>query len=77
VACDGLFEKRSNQDIADLIWPRLKRGTALTHIGEAVLQECCARERGGRPVEEGTDNESVILVKLPPPPANANGAPTS
>jgi len=65
VACDGLFEKRSNQDIADLIWPRYQSGVELEQIGDEILHACCARSCRGRPIEEGTDNESVILVKLP------------
>lgn len=68
VACDGLFEKRSNQEVADLIWPRVKSGMALEQIGREVLKACCARECRGRPIEEGTDNETIILVKLAPQP---------
>eukprot|EP00933_Yihiella_yeosuensis_P019704 TRINITY_DN1591_c0_g1_i7.p1 TRINITY_DN1591_c0_g1~~TRINITY_DN1591_c0_g1_i7.p1 ORF type:complete len:465 (-),score=71.55 TRINITY_DN1591_c0_g1_i7:389-1783(-) len=65
VACDGLFERLSNQDLADIIWPKLKSGMALTRIATEVLHACCARSIRGRPVEEGTDNETVILVQLP------------
>lgn len=76
VACDGLFERRSNQDIANLVWPRYKSGMAMEQIAKEVLQACCARGVGGRPVEEGTDNETIILVKLPAGPA-AEGSPDS
>lgn len=65
VACDGLFERCSNQDIADLIWPRLKRGLGLSEIAKQLLHACCARSCKGRPIEMGTDNETVVLVKLP------------
>jgi len=65
VACDGLFERCSNQDIADIIWPRLKQDTPLEQIGRELLHACCARSCRGRPIEQGTDNETVILVKLP------------
>ncbi|CAE8689731.1 unnamed protein product [Polarella glacialis] len=65
VGCDGLFERCSNQDIADIVWPRLKSGMALTRIGTELLHACCARSCRGRPIEEGTDNETVILVQLP------------
>lgn len=69
LACDGLFEKKQNQDIADFIWPRFKEGQPLQKIGEELLRACCARGtmRGGRaiPIELGTDNETVIIIKLP------------
>lgn len=66
VACDGLFERCSNQDVADIIWPRFKRGLPLEQIGQELLHACCARSCRGRPIEQGTDNETVILVQLPP-----------
>lgn len=65
VACDGLFERCSNQDLADLIWPRLKRGLGLGQIAKELLHACCARSCKGMPIEMGTDNETVVLVKLP------------
>lgn len=65
VACDGLFERCSNQDIADLVWPRYRQGVPLRQISKDVLLACCARGCGGQPMEPGTDNESVILVTLP------------
>eukprot|EP00438_Fugacium_kawagutii_P022702 Skav203971 [mRNA] locus=scaffold94:431648:443055:- [translate_table: standard] len=40
-------------------------GTALDEIAHEVLQKCCARGLRGRPIEEGTDNETIILVRLP------------
>eukprot|EP00927_Polykrikos_kofoidii_P012746 TRINITY_DN1551_c0_g3_i1.p1 TRINITY_DN1551_c0_g3~~TRINITY_DN1551_c0_g3_i1.p1 ORF type:complete len:468 (-),score=76.58 TRINITY_DN1551_c0_g3_i1:44-1447(-) len=70
VACDGLFERCTNQDIADLVWPRLQAGKALKQISEEVLRACCARGVRGRPVEAGTDNETMVIVKLPPMPSN-------
>eukprot|EP00929_Paragymnodinium_shiwhaense_P083798 TRINITY_DN44768_c0_g1_i1.p1 TRINITY_DN44768_c0_g1~~TRINITY_DN44768_c0_g1_i1.p1 ORF type:complete len:475 (-),score=102.41 TRINITY_DN44768_c0_g1_i1:75-1499(-) len=69
VACDGLFERMSNQDVADLVWPRIKRGMPLKQVAEELLKACCARAgRNGQPIEPGTDNESVIFVKLPVTP---------
>jgi len=69
VACDGLFEKKQNQDIADFVWPRFRAGMALEKIGQDLLKACCAASAmsNGRlvPVEMGTDNETVIIVKLP------------
>mmetsp|Transcript_65778 Transcript_65778/g.153923 ORF Transcript_65778/g.153923 Transcript_65778/m.153923 type:complete len:480 (+) Transcript_65778:58-1497(+) len=65
LACDGLFERCSNQDIANLIWPRLKMAMPLEQIATEVLHACCARSSRGRPIEEGTDNETIILIRLP------------
>ncbi|OLP97797.1 putative protein phosphatase 2C 6 [Symbiodinium microadriaticum] len=65
LACDGLFERCSNQDIANLIWPRLKNAMPLEQIATEVLHACCARSSRGRPIEEGTDNETIILIRLP------------
>jgi len=69
LACDGLFERKENQDIADFIWPRFQKGMALEKIGQELLRACCARSgmQNGRPVpvEMGTDNETVIILKLP------------
>jgi len=77
VACDGLFERCTNQGVADIIWPRLRSGMALEQIGRELLHACCARSCHGRPIEEGTDNETVILVKLPPRPDAAEVAGTA
>lgn len=79
LACDGLFERNSNQDIANLIWPKVKMGMALEQIATEVLHQCCARSLRGRPIEEGTDNETIILVRLPaadPSQAPVRSAPT-
>mmetsp|Transcript_13766 Transcript_13766/g.25811 ORF Transcript_13766/g.25811 Transcript_13766/m.25811 type:complete len:466 (-) Transcript_13766:169-1566(-) len=65
LACDGLFERCSNQDIANLIWPRLKMGMPMDQIATEVLHACVARSSRGRPIEEGTDNETIILIQLP------------
>eukprot|EP00930_Biecheleria_cincta_P010900 TRINITY_DN11328_c0_g1_i1.p1 TRINITY_DN11328_c0_g1~~TRINITY_DN11328_c0_g1_i1.p1 ORF type:complete len:436 (-),score=74.17 TRINITY_DN11328_c0_g1_i1:17-1267(-) len=73
IGCDGLFERLSNQDIANLVWPRLKNGMALNRIASELLHACCARSLRGRPIEEGTDNETVILVQLPAK-AESNGS---
>lgn len=62
VGCDGLFERCSWQDVADLVWSRLEKGQAMEQVAQELLHACCAKHWG----EEGTDNETVILVRLPP-----------
>merc|ERR1712232_983401 len=55
-----------NQDVADVVWPRIKKGMPLKQVAEDLLKACCARAGPtGKAVEPGQDNESVILVKLP------------
>eukprot|EP00928_Gymnodinium_smaydae_P066734 TRINITY_DN496_c0_g1_i1.p1 TRINITY_DN496_c0_g1~~TRINITY_DN496_c0_g1_i1.p1 ORF type:complete len:462 (-),score=109.48 TRINITY_DN496_c0_g1_i1:222-1607(-) len=65
LGCDGLFEKFSNQDVADFVWKRVGQGMAFDTIGQELLHACCARGLMGSPIEEGTDNETVIIVGLP------------
>jgi len=65
IGCDGLFERLSNQDVADVVWPRWKQGMSLERIGQELLLKCCARSQGSMPIEAGTDNETVIIVRLP------------
>merc|ERR1712139_99779 len=62
VGCDGLFERYNWQDAADIVWSRLEKGFELTRVARELLHLCCANHVG----EEGTDNETVILVRLPP-----------
>lgn len=61
VGCDGLFERCTWQDVADIVTSRLQKGLDLAHAGQELLHACCAT----RPGEEGTDNETVVLVRLP------------
>lgn len=65
MACDGLFERKENQDIADIVWPRFQKGMALEQIAQELLHACCAKSYRGQPAEMGTDNETVVIVKLP------------
>lgn len=65
VACDGLFERFSNQELTDHFWPLLRKGLPLQQIAEEILHRCCARGINGVAAEAGTDNETLILVKLP------------
>jgi len=62
VACDGLFELMTWNTVCDYVHKRIKT-MPLTAIVEGLLDECCSSDMfatGGR----GTDNESVIIVKL-------------
>lgn len=61
VGCDGLFERCSWQDVADVVHSRLSKGMSLERAGQELLHACCATWQG----EEGTDNETVVIVRLP------------
>jgi len=66
VGCDGLFERLDNKGVAEIVWPRYQSGMPLQQIGKELLHACCASStRGGQPTTFGTDNETVILVRLP------------
>eukprot|EP00450_Noctiluca_scintillans_P017533 CAMPEP_0194511570 /NCGR_PEP_ID=MMETSP0253-20130528/43283_1 /TAXON_ID=2966 /ORGANISM="Noctiluca scintillans" /LENGTH=312 /DNA_ID=CAMNT_0039354909 /DNA_START=247 /DNA_END=1185 /DNA_ORIENTATION=- len=65
VACDGLFERMSNQDVSDQMWSLVRKGAPLQQVAHQVLHSCCARGINGMPAQDGTDNETVILVSLP------------
>lgn len=62
VACDGLFELMTWDTVCEYIRRRI-RSTPLAQIAEGLLDACCSPDvvsTGGR----GTDNESVIIIKL-------------
>jgi serine/threonine protein phosphatase PrpC len=62
IACDGLFELMTWDSVCEYVHERIQR-MPLAKIAEGLLLECCSPDihsTGGR----GTDNESVIIVKL-------------
>ncbi|KAF4724520.1 hypothetical protein FOZ63_028415 [Perkinsus olseni] len=63
LACDGVFELLSSQDVVDFVSRRLENGEKLHTVVEALLDECCSRNprlTQGR----GTDNETCVIVSL-------------
>lgn len=63
LACDGVWDVMSNQDICDFIRPRLEKRMELKDIAEEVLERCCS-EDPAKTNGLGTDNMTVIIVKL-------------
>lgn len=59
VACDGLFEKMSRQDVVDYIRRGLREERTPRDVLEGLLFACCARS----PRDSGQDNETAILVQ--------------
>lgn len=70
VACDGIFDVLSNQELVDLINEEMKKDPQqpLTKICETICNVCLAPASpggGGQPARPaGTDNMTIVLVKL-------------
>eukprot|EP00928_Gymnodinium_smaydae_P087685 TRINITY_DN71918_c0_g1_i1.p1 TRINITY_DN71918_c0_g1~~TRINITY_DN71918_c0_g1_i1.p1 ORF type:complete len:384 (-),score=108.50 TRINITY_DN71918_c0_g1_i1:204-1355(-) len=63
VACDGVWDVMTNQQVCDFVRPKLLEGKDVTAIGEELLDTCCT-EDPSKTQGLGTDNMSVIIVKL-------------
>lgn len=68
VACDGIFDVLTNQELVDFINEQIKANPtkSLTDICEAVCHRCLAPigPGGGLQQQAGSDNMTVVLVKL-------------
>lgn len=63
LACDGVWDVKTNQEVIDFIRSRLRQGKAIPQILEALLDDCIAdnpKETNGL----GGDNMTCIIVKL-------------
>lgn len=60
LACDGIWDVRSNDDVAAFVRQRLQRKVPLHTICEQLMQSCLSP----RPFGNGCDNMSVIVVTL-------------
>ncbi|CAD7956001.1 unnamed protein product [Amoebophrya sp. A25] len=66
LACDGVWDMKSNQEVVDFIRGRMRKQMPLKQICEELLDACLAddpRNRGGL----GGDNTTVIVVRLKDP----------
>lgn len=63
LACDGVFELLSSQEVVDFVRSSLKRGLSLEKTTELLLDECCAKDPT-LTMGRGTDNETCIIVRL-------------
>ncbi|KAL3360496.1 hypothetical protein AABB24_013758 [Solanum stoloniferum] len=63
LACDGVWDCMSSQQLVDFIHEQLKSGSKLSAVCERVLDRCLAPTAGG----EGCDNMTMILVQIKKP----------
>ncbi|CAE8622955.1 unnamed protein product [Polarella glacialis] len=59
VACDGLFERMTRQQVVDHVRAGLSEKRTSQDVLKGLLHECCGRS----PREPGQDNETAILVQ--------------
>ena len=63
LACDGLFELLTSQQVVDFVRAGISRGMKLDKIAEALLDECCTKDPSIT-LGKGTDNETCVIVAL-------------
>ncbi|KAH0649177.1 hypothetical protein KY290_035128 [Solanum tuberosum] len=66
LACDGVWDCMSSQQLVDFIHEQLKSESKLSAVCERVLDRCLAPTAGG----EGCDNMTMILVQIKKPVAS-------
>lgn len=64
VACDGIFERLSRQDVVDHVRKGLADGREPGYVLQELLHRCCATSPG-----LGMDNETAVLVQWSAPHA--------
>ncbi|KVH98077.1 Protein phosphatase 2C [Cynara cardunculus var. scolymus] len=60
LACDGIWDCMSSQQLVDFVREQLKTETKLSAVCEKVFDRCLAPSSGG----EGCDNMTMILVQF-------------
>ncbi|MCD9646719.1 hypothetical protein HAX54_036873 [Datura stramonium] len=63
LACDGIWDCMSSQEVVDFVGKQLKHESRLSAVCETVLDKCLAPATGG----EGCDNMTMILVQFKKP----------
>merc|ERR1711924_473784 len=64
LACDGIWDVKSSQEVIDFVRCRLQRGAEPPAIIQELLHACLATSPGQG---VGSDNMTVVLVVLRPP----------
>jgi protein phosphatase 1G len=58
IACDGIWDVKSNEEVLAFVKNGLEQGLSLNSIAESLLDSCLAKE----PTGLGTDNMTVVIV---------------
>ncbi|XP_071742507.1 probable protein phosphatase 2C 60 [Rutidosis leptorrhynchoides] len=69
LACDGIWDCMSNQQLVDFVLDQLKIESKLSAVCEKVFDRCLAPSSGG----EGCDNMTMILVQFKNCPKSTAG----
>ncbi|KAL9233931.1 hypothetical protein vseg_008863 [Gypsophila vaccaria] len=72
LACDGIWDCMSSQQLVDFVHEQLKTETKLSSVCERVFDRCLAPSTAGG---EGCDNMTMIIVEFKKP--MLNGAPST
>lgn len=63
LACDGIWDVMTNQDVCDFVRPRLLEGKDVSEIGVELLDQCITKDPATTQ-GLGTDNMTALIVKL-------------
>lgn len=63
IACDGIWDVKTNQEVCDFVASKLNVGKAIPDIINELLDECCAQDVR-QSLGLGGDNMTCIIVQL-------------
>jgi len=64
LACDGIWDCLSSQDVVNFVRYQVSKGKELTEIGEMMCDHCLAPDATSEGVDIGCDNMTVLIVAI-------------